>query len=363
MPPKPLHVLICPLDWGLGHASRCIPVIKQLMYEGHKVTLAGYGRSLILLQQEFPLLESVELQGFSPSYPRSGEMVIQLLLLLPQFVFIILREHRLLKKLNKKYHFDIVISDNRYGLWNTNTTSVLITHQVMIKTPGWLRFAEYPLYLVSRLLLSRFDECWIPDYPVHPGLSGDLSHKYPIPGNAKFIGPLSRFQPSEKAEKKYPEKQIITAIISGPEPQRTIFEEIITKQLHDLDLAATLLCGKPDERKSVVTGSKLTILSHLETNDLQLLIASSTLIICRSGYSSIMDLNVLGAKALFVPTPGQTEQIYLAQLHEHTGTALWRTQEKMNLKTDIAEALKYKGFDRNDANISLETAITGLKKK
>ncbi|MEI8048094.1 MAG: glycosyltransferase [Bacteroidota bacterium] len=363
MPPKPLHFLICPLDWGLGHAARCIPVIRLLTRQGHKVTLAGYGRSLILLKKEFPLLECIELKGFSPSYPRSGKMVLQLLLLLPQFVFSIIREHRQLKKLVEKYHFDIVISDNRYGLWNKNTTSILITHQVMIKTPGWLRFMEYPLYLVSRLLISRFDECWIPDYAEHPGLSGDLSHKYPIPGNAKFIGPLSRFQPPENAEKKYPEERKITVIISGPEPQRTIFEEIITRQLNDLDFVATILCGKPELVERSLASSKLTILSHLETNDLQSLIASSSLVICRSGYSSIMDMNVLGAKALFVPTPGQTEQIYLALLHEQTGTALWRTQEKLNLKADIAEALKYKGFDRSSANISLETAISGLKKK
>jgi UDP:flavonoid glycosyltransferase YjiC (YdhE family) len=360
---RPLHILISPLDWGLGHAARCIPVISQLIEAGHKVTIAGYGRSLILLQKEFPLLESLELQGFSPSYSRTGIMALHLFLLLPRFILSILNEHHNLKQLISQYHFDIIISDNRYGLWNKKTRSILITHQVMIKTPGWLRFAEYPLYLVSRLLISRFDECWIPDNKEIPGLSGDLSHRYPLPENAKFIGTLTRFAESEKSPGKILNDSKIVAIISGPEPQRSIFEELVTRQLSGLSDAAIIISGRPETVKSTIVNSNLTLWPHLTTTELNSVISSSSLVICRSGYSSIMDLQALGVKALFVPTPGQTEQMYLAELHQQAGTAMWKEQNALNLQDDIAEAIKYVGFKKNPLAQGLRNAIGNLGKK
>lgn len=363
MRPKPLHVLVSPLDWGLGHASRSIPVIRQLLAAGHKVTIAGYGRSFILLQKEFPTLDSIELKGFSPSYPRNGKMILHLMFLLPRFISSILKEHIHLKKLINLHQFDIVISDNRYGLWNKNVKSILVTHQVMIKTPVWMKIAEYPLYLVSRLLISRFDECWIPDYKDAPGLSGDLSHKYPLPGNAKFIGTLSRFEHQENSDKQESHKIRITAIISGPEPQRSIFEELVTKQLLELKLPSTIFSGKPEFDKTIDSQGHLSIISHVSTEEFKLITDSSSLIICRSGYTSIMDLSILGANVLFVPTPGQTEQIYLAKLLHLQEIALWRKQDDLDLKTDINEALKYTGFEGNIKKPELHKAIEGLKKK
>ena len=233
----------------------------------------------------------------------------------------------------------------------------------MIKTPSWLRFIEYPLYRVSRFLISRFDECWIPDDKVSPGLSGDLSHKYPLPGNAKFIGSLSRFeQPVKVAGRKSGEGEI-AAIISGPEPQRSIFEDILKKQLTGLNQNAVIISGKPESQVTAVTDGKLTILPHLPVKEMTSVINSSSIVICRSGYSSIMDLQAMGAKALFVPTPGQTEQIYLAQLHQKSGTAMWQAQENLNLNTDIENALMYQGFNKNKPGSGLSEAIADLKKK
>jgi uncharacterized protein (TIGR00661 family) len=363
MQPTPLHILISPLDWGLGHAARCIPIISGLIEAGHKVTIAGYGRSLIMLRKEFPTLESIEITGFSPSYPGSENMVLHLFLRLPKFIRTMVIERRHLKKLISQYHFDVIISDNRYGFRNKNIRSILITHQVMIKTPGWLRFAEYFIYRVSRMLISRFDECWIPDYKESPGLSGDLSHKYPIPANAKFIGLLSRFPISGQLPDKDSSERKITAIISGPEPQRSLFEALVTKQLRELDQPAIIIGGKPESVEIPETTTNLSIIPYLGSAELQSVISASSLVICRSGYSTIMDLQALGAKAIFVPTPGQTEQIYLAKLHEGAGTALWRTQEELHLKADIPKAIKYLGFLKKQTENGLFTAIDALKKK
>jgi uncharacterized protein (TIGR00661 family) len=363
MQPKPLHILISPLDWGLGHAARCIPIISGLIEAGHKVTIAGYGRSLIMLRKEFPSLESIEIPGFSPSYPGSGNMVLHLFLRLPQFIGTMVIEHHHLKKLISQQHFDVTISDNRYGFRNKNIMSILITHQVMIKTPGWLQFAEYLLYRVSSLMISRFDECWIPDESESPGLSGDLSHKYPLPANAKFIGPLSRFQIAEPLPDNDVNERKITAIISGPEPQRSIFEALVTKQLRELNQFAIIVGGKPESVEIHDVTSDLSIFPYLGSAELQSVISASSLVICRSGYSTIMDLQALGVKALFVPTPGQTEQIYLAGLHQEAGTILWRAQEELNLKADIPEAKKYPGFIKKQTGNGLLDAIEALKKK
>lgn len=362
MQSKPLLILISPLDWGLGHASRCIPIIHQLTEAGHKVTLAGSGRSLILLQKEFPHLESIELKGFSPSFSGS-DMPLHLFMLLPRFIATMFREHKTLNKLIKLHHFDIILSDNRYGLWNKKVKSIIITHQVMIKAPVWLKFLEYILYLISRFLISRFDACWIPDYKEPPGLSGDLAHKYPLPENAIFIGPLTRLVNPGNNQKRFFGNENLTAIVSGPEPQRSIFEDILKKQMAGLNQNAIIISGKPESAKKAVIDGTLTILPHLSVEEMSSVIESSSVVICRSGYSSIMDLQAMGAKALFVPTPGQTEQIYLAELHQKTGTAMWQAQEKLNLETDIENALKYKGFGNYNPGSGLSEAIAELKKK
>ena len=363
MQQNPLHILICPLDWGLGHAARCIPIINELLDAGHKVTIAGYGRSLIMLQKEFPLLESIELKGFSPSYSINGNMVLHLFLRLPQFITSILREHHELNTLIFQHHIDIIISDNRYGLWNKKIKSILITHQVMIKTPAWLKFLEYLLYRVSRLLISRFDESWIPDEKEGPELSGDLSHKYALPTNAKFIGPLSRFRQINISSENNLNKGTVAAIISGPEPQRSIFEKLLSDQLKDMKQPAIIIGGKPESDLTAISDSTLTIQPYLAKDELKSVILSSALVICRSGYSSIMDLQALGAKALFVPTPGQTEQVYLAMFHQMKGATLWCEQENMNLKKNIPEALKFPGFKIISFGNGLTDAISELKKK
>ena len=341
---KPINILISPLDWGLGHATRCIPVIKLLLDAGHRITIAGSGRSILLLQKEFPELESITLNGFSPTFKQTEGLAWQLLLMLPRFISTLLKENRDLKTLIKQKNIELVISDNRYGMRNKQIKSIIITHQVMIKAPLRLRCLEYPLYLVSKFLISRFDECWIPDYDISPGLSGDLSHKYLIPANALFIGPLSRFTKPESLNKTSNSELKITAIISGTEPQRSTFENLIIKQFTRMDSNATIISGKPESPAGKAQQGKLTILANATVKEMKSAIADSGLIICRSGYSSIMDLEALRSKALFVPTPGQTEQLYLAELHQAKGNALWRNEADLNLQTDIPEAIKYPGF-------------------
>lgn len=238
------------------------------------------------------------------------------------------------------HRFDCIISDNRYGLRHRDAKSILLTHQVMIKMPVWLKLFEYPVYLISRLLISRFDECWIPDFRDSPGLSGDLSHKYPLPKNSKFIGPLSRFN----YPIKLPEScgSSIVVLISGPEPQRSIFEKIILKQLQLIDKPAFVVSGKPESAGEFKKMKNITLYPHLDTPTLEGLISTAEAVICRSGYSSLMDLYKLGSKALLIPTPGQTEQIYLAELHQNLHNFISRNQSELFLPEDIKHLIQCK---------------------
>lgn len=348
-----INVLVCPLNWGIGHAARCVPVIRELRKKGSNVIIGADELPLEFLKQEFPDLPFCRFPGFSPSYPAKGNMLFKLLTQIPAFITGIIREHQFIKKLVKDHAVDLIISDNRYGAWHKKVKSILIIHQIMIKTPRWLSFSEPFFYLVNRKLINRFDECWIPDLPGEDNLSGDLSHKFPSPRNADYIGLLSRFEPSSITSITKPS---ILALISGPEPQRSIFEEILLKQLSRSNMPAIILSGKPGSSDETYIQGNLTLIPHLPTRELQDLLYSASAVICRPGYSTIMDLAATGVKALLIPTPGQTEQEYLAAYHEQRGQFTFMKQSKADL---------IKGLDMLKASrsISIEANHMLLEKK
>lgn len=357
-----LNILVSPLDWGLGHATRCIPVINELLQAGHSVILAGEGRSLLLLQKEFPSLKTLMLNGFSPSYPKSGYLLLHLATQLPVFIAACYRDNSKLKKIIALHNIDVVISDNRYGLRNKKVFSVLLTHQLMVKMPRGLKFAEYLVHRIILFLIRFFDCCFVPDTEKAPGLSGDLSHKYKVPANVKFLGVLSRFCEKQDLTVK-PAKLKITAILSGPEPQRSILEMLLIQQSQTLDYDIVIIGGRPETENKKDISQNITCIPFANSDQLQQLIDSSTLIICRSGYSSVMDMACTGSKALFIPTPGQTEQLYLARFHTIKGNAYSVQQEYLNLKVQIPEAMQFNGFTREARNTELREAIGILRKK
>ncbi len=231
----------------------------------------------------------------------------------PKILLGTIKEHILLKKIITNYDIDIVISDNRYGLWSKKKYSIFITHQIMIKMSKRLQFIEYPVFLLNKFFISKYDEVWIPDYKGSNNISGDLSHKYTAHKNTKFIGILSRFDYFVNKKTETPKKTYdIVAIISGPEPQKTIFFDLIYKKLMQTNKKVLIIAGKPG-KKSFVKKKNIEIVNHLTTKEMFFVLKSSELIISRAGYSTIMDLLVLNKKALLVPTPGQTEQEYLSE--------------------------------------------------
>jgi len=311
MPDQPPTVLVAPLNWGLGHATRCVPIIRDLLSQEQRVMIAADGDALSWLQTEFPDLRCIRLQGICIRYSASGSQAISMLLQIPSMLINSFREHQALKRLIRQENIVTVISDNRFGLWNKHIKSIYITHQLMIKTP--YRWMEPLLWRLHRCVINRYDECWIPDIKGTGNLSGDLSHKYPLPGNGRFIGWLSRFPVNEVVtiSKHYH----TLCLVSGPEPQRTLFEQQLINQFQHSNQSTLLVRGKPDESREVNTIGNIDLAAHLTTTEMQAYILDTPIIICRSGYSSLMDLKTLGKEAMLTPTPGQTEQEYLATLH------------------------------------------------
>ncbi|MBL0330679.1 MAG: glycosyltransferase [Bacteroidetes bacterium] len=352
---KNKRILICPLDWGLGHATRCIPIIHLLLKKNTEVVIAADAGPLALLKQEFPQLTFVQLKGYNIQYPKSGSMKLKMLLSIPKIVNGIKEEHTQLDKIIDEHKIDIVISDNRYGCWSKKVKSIFITHQLMIKAP----IGESILHKKVLTYIANYDECWVPDTEGENNLSGDLAHHYPLPKNTYFVGALSRFDFSVSPESYRDEMTTIVAIISGPEPQRSVFEKLVIEQLLQTNIKALVVCGKASEPKTE-TIKNIKIVSHLNSDEMQNAILNSEIILSRSGYSTIMDLAYLGKKAIFIPTPGQTEQEYLAERFLKKGIAFSQTQASFDLKIALAKSKNYKGFEKMKLSNELEKRIDVL---
>ena len=310
-----MKILICPLNWGLGHATRCVPVIRQLLADGHEPVLVSDGHPLEFLRQEFPTLRFIEYPSYSVSYAAGKSQVGAMICSIPNILKGIRNEHVWLDTLLQNEHFDQVISDNRFGMWNKQVRSIYITHQLMVKMPFFLKFLEPLVHLIHKTVINRYDECWIPDAGGKTGLSGDLSHKYTLPLHARFIGPLSRFRGMENS---LPDTRYnVVAVLSGVEPQRMMFEKSLLERFKNTRHSTLIVSGLPQPEKTIKQMNAITLVSHLPDAELASVLLGAKKIISRSGYSTIMDLQALNClhKAEFIPTPGQTEQEYLGLIH------------------------------------------------
>ena len=307
------RILIAPLNWGLGHASRCIPIIHELLAQGHEIIIGTQGLPFYLLHDEFPDLQYIKFSSFHIKYSKRNTQVGAMLMCLPQIIFHTWTEHQRLKWLINKHKITYVISDNRFGLWTKKVPCIYITHQLMVKLPCGFQNMENLVWWLHGRIIKQYTECWIPDFEKGGGLSGDLAHKYPLPENARFIGALSRFVylPELQLEKEY--NTVI--VISGPEPQRSMFEREMMNQFQFAEDSVLIVRGIPSKKQLVDVVGNITLVSHLPAVELKAHLKAAKEIFCRSGYSSIMDLYAIGKKATFIPTPGQPEQEYLATIH------------------------------------------------
>ncbi len=308
-----MNVLVAPLNWGLGHASRCVPIIRRELAVGNKVTIAGDGESLALLRKHFPELPVIHLPHLNLHYGNGKSQVWTLIKQLPHIISWMIADHRTLKQILVYQRFDRIISDNRFTLYSKEIDSIYITHQICVRLPQGWRWLETLAHQIHLAFIKKYNECWIPDYP-NSRLSGELTARYSLPKNARFIGPLSRFV-DLKTQNLIHKDYDVVALLSGLEPQRTIFEQQIMQEYAGKNLL--LVRGKINEPFCKIQKGSITIVPYLNDDDLVVALRGAETIIARSGYSTIMDFDALGVllKARLIPTPGQSEQEYLADYH------------------------------------------------
>ncbi len=357
---QPKTILYCPLDWGLGHASRGIYLIRKFLDRGFKVILAADGESLALLRDEFPQLCWIQFTSFRIRYTKRIPLLVKLLFYLPVMLIGIVKEHRELKRIIRDYAIHIVVSDNRYGLWNKHVLTIFITHQVSIRLPAWLSWFQYPIYRLSYRQIRKFNYAWIPDESGEKSLSGELSQKFSLPENARFAGIFSRFMNEDSRPLDHPITSYeLLVVLSGPEPQRTMLEEKIINQLKTMRLKTLIVRGLPSYTEEYSPFEYLNMVPHLPSNKLRILIKSSKRIITRSGYSTIMDLVALRKTALLIPTPGQPEQEYLGKRMEQKQYFYCLDQRDFDLEKAMAYGYDYTiPFSANDQLI--DSAINDL---
>ncbi len=354
-------VLVAPLDWGLGHATRCIPVIKQCLAAGFEVIIAAEGAQRSLLLSEFPNLNFVHLQGYRLKYGSSKWLtLLKIIIQIPKILTTINKEKKWLHEFTNKKHLDAVIADNRFGLCKTGIFSIFITHQLYIKTP----FGSLINTCVQKInyhFINKFNICWIPDAAGENNLGGLLSHPVIKPScNCRYVGALSRINKENPGNSNN-----LLVLLSGPEPQRSILEKKILKQLTELLIPAIFIRGLPGSPDTIPSTEKIKIFNHLPGKQLQQIINEAEIVISRSGYTTIMELLPLGKKCIFIPTPGQTEQEYLATYLAGKGWACTASQNYFSLPGLIKEAgaLQIPNLSFLSGGHQLEDAVAALAEK
>lgn len=302
-----MEYLIAPLNWGLGHAVRCIPLIENLAHQGHTIVLAGDGPSGDFLHNRFPQYEFIHLPHLNIKYSKFNLQVLTLFAQAPKIILSTFRDWLALNKIVKERHFDVIISDNRFGFFTNKYKSIYITHQLNIALPQSIKWLEPLARELHKLTIRKYDQCLVPDFANTPSLGGRLSHIDDYPIQINYIGPQSRFD-KKQAMVKAPRFKFLF-ILSGVEPQRSILESKILAECNN-NVNFAMVRGTQDNPTG---NSNTNIIDIAQEDELYELINSSEAVVCRSGYTSIMELYSLRKPAILIPTPGQSEQEYLAE--------------------------------------------------
>lgn len=320
-------ILVAVLDWGLGHAARSSRIIQLLTDRHHDVVIASSGVALEFLKSGFPNLKSYELPGYNVSYSKYKALLVPALISdFPKFLRLIKKEQNLVEQIISSEAISLVISDNRYGCYSKKIQSIFICHQLTIPLNGILRPFRRLVSAIHTRIIKKFDAVWIPDFPDHR-FSGVMSVCSGL--TPKYIGILSRFSSCPAINEK---QFYITAIISGPDPSRYRLVSRLELILKEFKRPCLLITGRPGYDDTPKQINDLTILPHAETLQMQEIICSSEFIIARSGYTSLMDFAVTGSKVLFIPTPGQPEQKFIAEQMLQMGRAACLSENDLTAK-------------------------------
>lgn len=353
-------ILVAILNWGLGHATRSMPIINELLAQQAEVVIASDGRALALLQKEFPNLSFINLPSYNITYQdKKGSFGKVILRQFPYILRTISKTNALLQQLIVDHKIDAIISDNRMGCWSKKVPCVFMTHQIFVQLPTILSPFQKPAYWLNKYFIQQYNECWIPDFAdKNINLSGSLTHAESLDKkHYSFVGPLSRMKKSTPITNE--ERYDILAILSGPEPLRTHFEEILIKQLTPLKKKTLIVRGITEEQDYQQLTDNITMVNFMQAKELEQAILVSDVIISRTGYSTILDLAALGKTAILVPTPGQPEQEYLGKYFMKKKIYYAVTQDKFDINIALQELPKYSGVQMADEKL-LSNKVTDL---
>jgi UDP-N-acetylglucosamine:LPS N-acetylglucosamine transferase len=369
-------ICISPIDWGLGHATRCITLIKAFEKLGYKVYIATEGYHEAILREALPNAHFLNLRGYRIRYAKWGfNLPIVLLFQLPKIIYSIIHEHNWLKKAHAQYQFDMIVSDNRFGFYHKQVPNVFITHQLNLQMH--FAWATRLFQKIQYAWLKKYTACWIPDIEGANNLSGMLANPKQKPSIPLwYMGCLSRLidtpidntsdNNSSVHSATNNNQNVFLGIVSGPEPQRTLLENLLWKAGNKLNIPFIVIAGTPskEEPNKIIAENKNAILyAHLAAPALVKEIKRADYIICRGGYTTLMELIPFGKKLIFIPTPGQTEQLYLGKLWEEKNWALCYAQEnfKLNFALEEAKSFHFKQAPFKAFSIeALEAAIKQL---
>ena len=348
------NILVAPLNWGLGHATRCIPIIKALEQNGFTPILASDGIALAMLRKEFPQLRALELPSYEIEYAKNGaNFKWKMLGNVPKMIEAILAEKKIVKKWVKEYDLTGIISDNRLGVFSKKVQSVFMTHQLNVLTGNttWISSKMH------QFIIKKYDECWVPDMESKPNLTGKLGHLKKPDLKIRYIGPLSRLH-----KRNMPKKYDLMVILSGPEPQRGILEDQLRNELTQYKGDVVFICGKVEAAQRKEQTGNITFYNFMTTDQLEIAFNESGKVLCRSGYTTVMDLAKLGKKAFFIPTPGQYEQEYLAKKLKKDGLVPYAKQEDFRLG-NLLEIDLFRGLPTVESDIHWKNLFCLFERK
>ena len=308
------------------------------------------------IEETFGDIDIIHLDGYNVTYSGWNRLAqAGLLTQLPRIRKTIVTEHTWLRNLCDNRQIDGIISDNRYGLYHDAIPSVIMTHQLMVRS-GMGRVADLAVQTIHYQYLNRFRETWVVDAPGATNLGGALSHPARLPERTKYIGLLSQFEEASGGATNTADGPLLI-LLSGPEPQRTVLSEILWQQLLRYDGQAVFVAGSNDAPRPGVIPPNISYHNRLTRKELAPLMQAARVVICRSGYSTIMDLVALHKTAILLPTPGQTEQEYLGRYLHDQALFFCSRQDGFNLHNALTEIGKFRF-----CSVALQGAFTGYKK-
>lgn len=339
------RILVAPLNWGLGHATRCIPIINALIEYDFEPIIASDGDALRLLQKEFPELQSLELPSYNITYSKNPKLLkLKLFVKTPSIIKAINAEKKQTKSIVKSLNIEGIISDDRLGVRSVTIPSIIITHQLNVLSGNttWLSS------IFHRKYIRKYDECWVPDVNKEPNLSGKLGHLKTTSLTIKYLGAISRFIKIDR-----PKKYDLLILLSGPEPQRSLLEVRLINELKNYNGKTVFVQGILASKQNKETIKNVTLVNYMQSTELEKTISESELVLCRSGYTTILDLVKMEKRAFFIPTPGQYEQKYLAKRLDENKIAPMCDQDKFKIEC-LKNVKDYSGFKSINTSTNYE---------